>query len=231
MREFHAHIADMPENVKLRAFQECRLFEGLSTGDLKDLAARAVPIICSKGDFVFAEGDPAEFFFLAQKGLITLHKGLPSGKDVIFIIASTGDTLNAAALSVRKHFLSARAITDAVVLRIPRNEFWALVGKQPSIALSIIGLTATALESEYNRIVDILGEDVELRVVHSLFTLAAKFGPSLLLKREELANYAGTTTETAIRVLSKLKKKGIVSSAGRGAIHITDLARLQNYKR
>jgi len=64
-----------------------------------------------------------------------------------------------------------------------------------------------------------------------LFTLASKLGQNLLLKREELANYAGTTTETAIRVLSKLKKKGIVSSAGRGAIHITDLARLQNYKR
>jgi hypothetical protein len=30
--------------------------------------------------------NPAEFFFLAQEGLITLHKGSPSGKNVIFII-------------------------------------------------------------------------------------------------------------------------------------------------
>jgi CRP-like cAMP-binding protein len=231
MKDFRAHIADLPESVKSRALQECRLFEGLSTGELKDLAVRAVPIRYSKGDYIFTEGDPAEFFFLAQEGLITLYKGLPSGKNVIFIIASIGDTLNAAALSMSRHFLSAQAITDAIVLRIPRNEFWALVGSSPRIALSIIGLTATALDLEYNRIMDILGEDVELRVVHSLFTLATKFGPSLLLKREELANYAGTTTETAIRVLSKLKKRGIVSSAGRGAIHIADLARLQNYKR
>ena len=224
-------MADLPESVKLRALQECRLFEGLTAGELKDLAARAVPIRYAKGDFIFTEGDPAEFFFLAEEGLITLHKGLPSGKNVIFIIASIGDTLNAAALSMSKHFLSAQAITDAIVLRIPRNEFWALVGSRPRIALSIIGLTATALDSEYNRIMDILGEDVELRVVHSMFTLATKFGPNLLLKREELANYAGTTTETVIRILSKLKKKGIVSSTRRGAIHITDLVRLQNYKR
>ena len=64
------------------------------------------------------------------------------------------------------------------------------------------------LDIEYNRIVDIIGEEVELRVVHSLFMLANKFGPNLQLKREELANYAGTTTETAIRILSKLRKKG-----------------------
>jgi CRP/FNR family transcriptional regulator len=231
MKDLRAHIANLPESVKVRALQECRLFEGLTSTELNDLAVRAVSIRYTKGDFIFTEGDPAEFFFLAQEGLITLHKGLASGKNVIFIIASIGDTLNAAALSMNKHFLSAQAITDAVVLRIPRNEFWELVGRRPQIALSIIGLTATALNSEYNRIMDILGEDVELRVVHSLFTLATKFGPNLMLKREELANYAGTTTESAIRVLSKLKKREIISSAGRGAIFISDLARLQNYRR
>ena len=91
------------------------------------------------------------------------------------------------------------------------------------IALNIIALVTEGLDIEYNRIVDIIGEEVELRVVHSLFMLANKFGPNLRLKREELANYAGTTTETAIRILSKLREKGIVSgSAGRGAIAITD---------
>jgi CRP/FNR family transcriptional regulator len=79
--------------------------------------------------------------------------------------------------------------------------------------------------------VDLIGEEVELRVVHSLFTLANKFGPNLMLKREELANYAGTTTETVIRILSKLKIKGIINSAGRGAIAIANPAKLQNYKR
>jgi CRP-like cAMP-binding protein len=231
MKNSHERQADLPESFRLRAFQECRLFEGLSAAELKDLAAKAVAIRYSKGEFIFTEGEPADYFFLAEEGLIMLHKGSSSGKNVIFIIASLGETLNGAALSMSNHFLSAQAITDAVVLRILRNEFWVFVGSRPKIALSIIALTATALDSGYNRIMDILGEDVELRLVHSLFTLAAKFGPNLLLKREELAGYAGTTTETAIRVLSKLKKKGIVSSSGRGAIHINDIARLQNYRR
>jgi CRP/FNR family transcriptional regulator len=216
----------------VEALQKCRIFKGLRLEDIKVLAAIAVPVHYLKGAFIFNDGDPAEFFCLAQKGLIKLHKSSPSGKNITFMIATLGDTLNAAALAVKKHFLSAQAMTDATVLRIPRKEFWAFEAKHPSVAENIIGLTAEALNIEYNRIVDIIGEEVELRVVHSLFALANKFGANLLLKREELATYAGTTTETAIRVLSKLRKKGIIScSAGRGAIGISDLSKLQNYKR
>lgn len=231
MRNIRARIVDLDESAKVEAFKECRIFQGLTLDETRELAFLATPVRYAKGACIFNDGDPAEFFYFALEGLIKLHKGSPSGKNVTFTIATLGDTLNASALSIKKHFLSAQAMTDAIILRIPRKEFWAFVSKHPSIAIDIIGLLAVRLDSEYNRIVDIIGEEVELRVAHSLFTLASKFGPHLLLKREELANYAGTTTETAIRVLSKLRKKGIISSAGRGAIVIANLSRLQNYKR
>lgn len=232
MRNSRSRIVELAESSKLEALQKCRIFKGLRLADIQELAAVVTPVRYAKGAFIFNDEDPAEFFYFAQQGLIKLFKGSPSGKNVTFIIASIGDTLNAAALSLKKHFLSAQAMTEATVLKIPRREFWAFEAKHPGIAVNIIGLTAEGLDFEYNRIVDIIGEEVELRVVHSLFTLASKFGSNILLKREDLANYAGTTTETAIRVLSKLRKKGIVScSAGRGAIVISDLSKLQNYKR
>ena len=232
MRKSRSGIIELAESSKLEALQKCRIFKGLRLSEMKELAAIATPVRYAKGTFIFNDEDPAEFFYFAQQGLIKLFKGSPSGKNVTFIIATIGDTLNAAALSLKKHFLSAQAMTEATVLKIPRKEFWAFEARHPSVAINIIGLTAEGLDFEYNRIVDIIGEEVELRVVHSLYTLASKFGSNLLLKREDLANYAGTTTETAIRVLSKLRKKGIVScSAGRGAIVISDLSKLQNYKR
>ncbi|MBN1568587.1 MAG: Crp/Fnr family transcriptional regulator [Acidobacteria bacterium] len=231
MRSGRSRIVELDEGAKLEALHKCRIFSGLRTADLRVMAALATSVHYVKGAFIFNDGDPAEFFYVAQQGLIKLHKGSSSGKNVTFKIATLGDTLNAAALSLKSHFLSAQAMTDATVLRIPRKGFWAFEAKHPGIAANILRLTAEGLNIEYNRIVDIIGEEVELRVVHSLFTLVNKFGPNLLLKREELANYAGTTTETAIRVLSKLRKKGIVScSAGRGTIVISDLSKLQNYR-
>jgi len=217
--------------AKINALKTSHIFRGLASGEIKELALSAASVRYPKGSYLFNDGDSAEFFYLAQEGLIKLHKESYSGKSVTFIIASLGDTLNASALSIKKHFLSAQAITDAKVLRIPQKAYWAFVSKHPTIAIEILSLTAQGLDTEYNRIVDLIGEEVELRVVHSLLALANKFGPNLMLKREELANYAGTTTETAIRVLSKLRKKGIINSAGRGAIAISNLANLQNYKR
>lgn len=232
MRNTRARIVELDQSARFEALRQCRILKGLKPEDIKELVPLATPVQYAKGAYIFHDGDPAEFLYFARQGLIKLHKGSPSGKNVTFVIATGGDTLNAAALSVRKHFLSAQAMTEATVLRIPRKEFWAFEARHPVIALNIIALVTEGLDIEYKRIVDIIGEEVELRVVHSLFTLANKFGPNLQLKREELANYAGTTTETAIRILSKLRKKGIISgSAGRGVIVISDLPRLQNYKR
>jgi CRP/FNR family transcriptional regulator len=84
--------------------------------------------------------------------------------------------------------------------------------------MGIIAIMAQRLNREYERIVDIVGEEVELRLVHSLCILAKKFGTTLSLTRQELANFAGTTTETTIRVLSKLKKGVISCSASRGRL-------------
>jgi CRP-like cAMP-binding protein len=232
LRNTRSRIVELEQDAKFEALRQCRILKGLKAEDIRELVPLATPVQYAKGAYIFRDGDPAEFFHFARQGLIKLHKGSPSGKNFTFVIATNGDTLNAAALSVRKHFLSAQAMTEATVLRIPRKEFWAFEARHPVIALNIIALVTEGLDIEYNRIVDIIGEEVELRIVHSLFMLANKFGPSLRLKREELANYAGTTTETTIRILSKLRKRGIISgSAGRGTIVISDLSRLQNYKR
>ena len=93
MREGRSTIADRPESARLKALEECPIFEGLTAGDLKDAWARSVSVRYAKGSFIFTEGDAADFFLLAQEGLIKLCKESPSGKSVIFSIATTGDTL------------------------------------------------------------------------------------------------------------------------------------------
>ena len=189
MRNTRSRIVELDPGARFESLRQCRIFKGLKPEEIR-MVPLATPVLYAKDAYIFHDGDPAEFFYFARQGLIKLLKGSPSGKNVTFVIATTGDTLNAAALSVKKHFLSAQAMTEAMVLRIPRKAFWAFEAKHPVIALNIINLVTEGLDIEYHRIVDILGEEVELRVVHSLFMLANKFGPNLRLKREELANYA-----------------------------------------
>ena len=91
------------------ALKAADIFRGLAPNEIQELALAASSMHFAKGAYVFLDGDPAEYFYLTQDGLIKLHKESSSGKSVTFIIATRGDTLNASALTLKKHFLSAQA--------------------------------------------------------------------------------------------------------------------------
>jgi CRP/FNR family transcriptional regulator, cyclic AMP receptor protein len=151
-----------------------------------------------------------------------------SGKTLTFDITTSGDVLNGSALSTGKHFVSAQALTDVTVLRIAKPDFFGFVSRYPNLALEIIHLLSFRLQSEYRRLVGVQREEALQRVCASLLSLCSRFGTTLYVTREELADFAGTATETTVRVLSRLKKMGIVScSSHRREILIADLDKLR----
>jgi len=210
----------------VKVLRACSTFGGLSEDQLSEIAAVATPRYFKKGELIFHQGDLSNFFYVIQQGIVKTYKVSSFGKHIIVRIASLGDTLNASALFGEKHFVSAQAIDEVVVLSIRKKEFFSFVNKYPLIAINIVTILGKGLDREYERILDLVGETVEQRLCNFLFMLFPKFGTTLLLTREELAELAGTTTETSIRVLSKLKAAGIISSS-RGKIVILDQAKLQ----
>jgi len=67
---------------------------------------------------------------------------------------------------------------------------------------------------------------VEQRLARTLLMLSAKLGSTLPFTRQEIADMAGTTTETAIRITSQLKERGIIGSV-RGKIIILNETKLK----
>ena len=125
--------------------------------------------------------------------------------------------------------MTAQAITDVVALRCERKDLFYFLNKYPNIAVQIMKKMAGRLDEECQKIVHITGEEAEQRIINSLYRLSIKFGPNLKIKRKELAEFSGITTETTIRALSKLKKKGIIGSSSiRGEIIISDMEGLQS---
>jgi CRP/FNR family transcriptional regulator, cyclic AMP receptor protein len=229
VKEPRTYSISLNDSAKVGVLEECPIFRDLSQEDSMGLAHQATAVVFAKGSFIFKEGDPANFFYIVYDGLVQVYKTSGSGKNVTFTIATRGDTLTASALSIENYFVSTQCMNDVTVLRIAKKDFLSFLSTHNDVAMAIIAIMARRLNREYERIVDIVGEEVELRLVHSLCLLASKFGSTLSLTRQELANFAGTTTETTIRVLSRLKKRGVISgSASRGEIIISDLKELQN---
>jgi CRP-like cAMP-binding protein len=229
-RGLRKEAISLSESAKIEGLRRCQIFGKLSPEEFSELASRATAVTFRKRTFIFSEGDPPDFFYMVYDGLVRVFKTTSSGRDLTFKIAASGETLNASALSLDSYFVSAQAMTNVVLLRIARKDWLPFVIFHPAVAVEIIALTALGLNREFERTVNIVGEEVEPRLVHSLCVLVTKFGTTLSFTRNDLADFVGTTTETTIRILSKLKKKGVISgSASRGEIVISDLARLQNY--
>ncbi|MFC1847528.1 Crp/Fnr family transcriptional regulator [Chloroflexota bacterium] len=67
---------------------------------------------------------------------------------------------------------------------------------------------------------------MEQRLVSVLLMLSSKIGLTLPFTRQDIADMTGTTIETAIRVMSHLRDRGIIRSS-RGKITIIDKEKLR----
>ncbi len=224
-------IGSQNNSFKVEVLKKSLSFAGLDTAHLNQLADRATIRYFRKKEFIFHEGDQASRLYIVQYGRVKLFKVSASGKEFVAHIAGQGNTLNVAALFGEKpHYLTARCIEDTSVLTVGREEFLSFLKEHPVVAIKIIGILGEVTNLAYEKIIDLLVERVDLRVSTALFMLASKFGTTLSVTCSDIADLAGTTTASTIRVISKLKKMGILRSH-RQRIIILDQARLQELSR
>jgi len=216
---------------KIEVFKKSLSFAHLEKADLGKLVADATIRLFRKKDFIFHEGDPATRLYIVQYGRVKLFKASASGREFVSHIAGPGNTLNIAALFGEKpFFLSARCIEDTSTLCIGREEFLSFLDEYASVARKIIAALAEMVNLAYEKIIDLLVEKVDQRVSSVLFMLSSKFGTTLSLTCSDIADLAGTTTASTIRVMSKLRKAGILRSYRRKII-ILDQVKLQALSR
>jgi CRP-like cAMP-binding protein len=115
--------------------------------------------------------------------------------------------------------ITAEAVMDTHLLLLERNYFNRLAFQNPSMFTTIISTIGNAVDSANSRILDMVGKTVDQRLQRILHTLYQKFGSPLAFTSTEIAEMICTTTESTLRALSKLRRKGIVET-GRRKIRI-----------
>ena len=182
-------------------------------------------------EYVFFEGnDPVHLWFVDQ-GRIKLLKHSDTGKDVIVTVISAGTFLGEAALRTGEAYsVTAQAVEPTVMLLFPEDTYQHLLQRYPELSVLIIGGLEERLEEAYDTLRSMAVERVERRIARLLLRLASTVGKQtkdnhimidMPLTRQEIAEMTGTTVESAIRVMSKLRKQGIIAS-GSGKILLSN---------
>jgi len=212
---------------RAEVLQKSVMFSGLGEGELDELSRLAAAQGFPSGQFVFWEGDAPDYFYVVSEGRIKVIKHSSSGKDFIVAFFSPGEMFGEVAVfEGRPYPASAQAAVDTRVLRIKKDDFIAFLSRHPQVAIGIINILSGRLRDAQSRLKDLASEKVEQRLARTLLMLSAKLGPSLPFTRQEIADMAGTAMETAIRVMSNLRERGIIRSV-RGRIIILDDAKLR----
>jgi CRP-like cAMP-binding protein len=133
------------------------------------------------------------------------------------------------ALDRKQYPVDAVAAEDSVLVRIPLEAFHQAMARSQPFAQQTLCLFCDRLRQVEHKSCMVY-ESAERRLAQVLLTLAKKFGSTVPLTRQELAEIAGTTHETAIRTLSRFGKQGLIkSSRGKTVIlHPEKLSALLN---
>jgi CRP-like cAMP-binding protein len=203
------------------------VFRRLAAEDRARLAAVSRVREYARNDVIFEEGTPSECFYTIAAGRVKITKSTPAGKDVLLEVFGPGDPFGAVAVYEGRPFpASAVAMEDTTCLQVPRQTFFDLLERHPSLVRGLLlGLTHRLIELT-NRMAELTGGRVEPRFARLFLKLADESGRPdrggvfvpLPLSRQELADMTGTTIETCIRIMSRWGKQDVVRTEKDGFV-------------
>ena len=212
---------------KAQILKNSSIFSGLNDDELGELAKLATERNFTASEFIFWDGDEPEWFNIIARGQVKVFKHSSQGREFIIAFFGPGEMLGEVAVFEDKSYpASAQAVIETRIVGIKRTDFLSFLARHPQVALKIINVLGGRLRDAHSRLRDLAGERVEQRLAGILLMLSAKLGLTLPFTRQEIADMAGTTTETAIRVMSQLRQRKIIRSV-RGKIIILDAEKLR----
>lgn len=179
----------------------------------------------ARGDVLLAQGDRSRTLRVILTGRAKLVRDLAGGRAVVLALLGPGEFCGTIpALSDLPSDAAIVALGPLTVLEIDRDPFVALIAARPTALGELLPVLTGRLTECRNCLVEMSGERVEPRLAALFLRLADESGIAtpegvripVRLSRQELADFAGTTLETAIRILSRWQKSGIVETAPDG---------------
>jgi len=198
---------------------------------LDDFRAASSAAVYRPHQVVFSEGNPATGLFLVCHGSVKLYHADRFGREHILEIAGPGAVLGELSLDEGLTLsVSAESLTDAQLSYLPRDRLQKFLEKYPGAGMRLIAALSSELAVARRKARDLALKGAESRLATLLLDLArtSPDGARVHIRytRRELGEMIGVSTETVIRLLTKLRQKQVIRMDRRELV-IADLERLK----
>jgi len=174
---------------------------------------------------LFFEGAEAESLWILQRGQVRLYKSSSSGRVTTLETLGPGEIFGAiSALDEEVYPASAEGVTDGAAWCLPRSTLLRLLAEDPRLGVEVLRIVSSRLHEAHERLRSFAHDPAPARLARALLD-ATRDGEAHVTRRA-LAEASGTTVETAIRVLRRFEREGLLHGEV-GLLRVVDAAGLR----
>lgn len=207
------------------ASRKFSMFECCRSAELSSLTDNKSTNTYKKGQVLFFEGNKPLGLFCINQGMLKIYKTGSDGKEQILRFAQAGDFAGYhSVIAGENYHATAEALEDTTACFIPKEVFLDMLDHNPALTKVLMRSLASELGNATERLTNMAQKTVRERVAETLLLMydavrrpagIAEDQIAVKLPREDIANVAGTSTETAIRFLSEFKDEGMIDLQGK----------------
>jgi CRP/FNR family transcriptional regulator, anaerobic regulatory protein len=212
--------------------ENCFIKKHIHLEQMKNYIDKKHSFVCKKSHQFIIEGAPIQGLYFVYKGKVKTVKTGINGREQIVRLTTNGDTVGFRGFGTSKRYLiGAYALEDTILCNFSNEYMLDILRNVPEFTFDLMLFYAEELNKSENKIRKIAHMNVRERVIDTLLYIHRKFGQTngiieLDLSRKEIADFAGTTDEQVIRVLSSLKKESLIKTVGK-KIGLVNIEKLQ----
>lgn len=219
--------------------RECKstskCFQHLFPHELDFINSKKKQLIYTQGENIFKQGAFSPYVLYVVDGLIKLHLQTGNKKRINLKIAKTGDFLGFSSVFGDSFYnFSAVALKESIVCMIDKQALHQLMKKNSEFALRIASRNCRDENRLLEIIIDLNYKHMRGKLSSALLYLAsdelANYAIFQYLTRQDIADFASISTESAIKFLKEFEKEGIIKVEGKcvkliDTLRLTDIAK------
>ncbi len=196
------------------------LFEALNKEELDAVKESCMIITFRKGEIVAKQGTPATHSLYIANGLVKIF--IEGRKhNIIIKLLGKGNFLGLHSLfaDYKYYNFTATALEDTEVCLIPQDVFHNLAKTNPEFLSEIVRNISNTTSMVFDKVFSLCQKGARERLMDTLLYFAEEIYKSyefiLPITRKELAELCSISTENAVRILTELKKEGLIEINGK----------------
>lgn len=215
--------------TKTEVLESCSMLNALDPEMRSRLVAASFLAYAERGELIWSAGAPADFAGVVGAGFVKMTKESTSGHEIAVELLGPGQDFGLlAVLDGANYALNAIAVSNTWYLKLPTSLIQGLFAIEGAMIVQLIRQVAPRLRCAQEMMIRLSSSRVEERIAVVLLMLADSYGEQtglgtkigVPLTRQDIAEMAGTSVETTVRILSSWQRNRVVHTDCR---HITIL--------